>query len=465
MTRLALPIQATATTVTRCAVGALFVAIALGARLPAAPPNIVLIVADDLGYGDLGCYGSEVNRTPNIDRLAEAGLRFTDFHSAGPMCTPTRAAMLTGRYQQRFGARFDGPLSGAHDRDLGLPEAAYTIAEHLRTAGYATGCFGKWHLGFQRPYLPTDQGFDVFCGLTAGDGDHHTHVNRYGEPDWWVDGELQAEEGYTAELLTKHSIAFIEARQEEPFFLYVPHLAIHFPWQGPHDPPHREVGKNYEDDKWGVIPDPRHVAPHVSAMVEAFDRSVGEIVAALERLQLDERTVVIVTSDNGGYLTYGERFANISSNGPLRGQKGSLYEGGHRVPLIFYWPSHATFGVTPRTAHSVDLFPTIAALAEAPIDGLSLDGVDLEPLLFGGWPLDERALYWRADEDRAVRRGDWKLKFTDDAWELFDLASDLEESDDVAAEYPTVVARTLSRLGGLARRGRPRCRTIQVTPR
>lgn len=417
----------------------LAVALLFSSAAAAAPPNIVLILADDLGYGDLGCYGSRVNQTPNIDRLARDGMRFTDYHSSGPMCTPTRAALLTGRYQQRFGRRFDGPLSGAHDRDFGLPPAATTIAEHLSAHGYATGCFGKWHLGFQSPFLPTDQGFDAFVGLTAGDGDHHTHIDRYGNPDWRHDETLAPEAGYVADLLTRHSIDFLEAHQDEPFFLYVPHLAIHFPWQGPDDPPQRIAGVNYEDDKWGVIPNPRNVAPHVAAMVAALDRGVGEIVAALERLQLAEQTLVIVTSDNGGYLTYGDRFANISSNGPLRDQKGSLYEGGHRVPLIAYWPGRIAAGATDAVAHSVDLFPTIASLAQTSTDDLTLDGVDLTPLLMQGVASLDRTLFWRADEDRAVRRGDWKLKFTDGAWELYNLRRDLGEQHDVADEHPEVV--------------------------
>lgn len=408
----------------------------------AAPPNFVLIVADDLGYGDLGCYGSSLNDTPNIDALAERGLRFTDFHSAGPMCTPTRAAMLTGRYQQRFGAAFDGPLSGAHDRDQGLPPAATTIAEVLRSEGYATGCFGKWHLGFRSPYLPTDQGFDEFRGLTAGDGDHHTHVDRYGIADWYDGARSSPEPGYVAELLTSHAVDFIERHREEPFFLYVPHLAIHFPWQGPNDPPQRRVGVNYEDDKWGAIPDPHHVAPHVAAMIAELDQSVGEIVSVLERLALGDTTLVIFTSDNGGYRTYGDRFKNISSNGALRGQKGSLYEGGHRVPTFAYWPGRIAEGVTYEVAHSVDLAPTLASLVQANFE--PSDGVDLSALLFRGESLAPRTLYWRAEQDAAVRQGPWKLHRAASAdWELYHLGDDLAEQHDLAGVHRETV-RALS---------------------
>ena len=407
----------------------------------ATSPNFVLIVADDLGYGDLQCYGSRSNHTPNIDALARHGVRFLDFHTSGPMCTPTRVSILTGQYQQRFGARFDGPLSGESDRNVGLPHAAITIAEVLKEAGYVTACFGKWHLGYQPPWLPLGQGFDEFRGLGSGDGDHHTHIDRWGNEDWWHNNELAREDGYTTDLLTKHSVTFIEKHRDRPFFLYLPHLAIHFPWQGPKDPSHRVKGENYKNDKWGVIPDPTDVRPHVAAMVEAIDRSTGDIVATLRRLQLDERTVVFFTSDNGGYLNYGNRFQNISSNGELRGQKGTLYEGGHRVPLIVSWPRSIRPAKTDAVAHSNDLFPTIAALAAADVQGLKLDGVDLSSLLINQSPLPARTLFWRAGDEWAVRSGPWKLVFENGRRELFNLDRDLGERNDVSKQHPKRVTQ------------------------
>lgn len=176
-------------------------------------PNIILIVADDLGYGDIGCYGNKKNRTPHLDRLAAEGMRFTDFHSNGPMCTPTRAALLTGLYQHRFGRAFESALSYKAHRDRGLPLEARTIADVLKPAGYATAMYGKWHLGYGPPFVPTRQGFDEFRGLLTGDGDHHSHISRSGNEDWWADEEIDMEDGYTAELITQHSIDFVQRSQ------------------------------------------------------------------------------------------------------------------------------------------------------------------------------------------------------------------------------------------------------------
>lgn len=405
-------------------------------------PNIVFIMADDLGYGDLACYGSKLNSTPNIDSLAEGGLRFTDYHTAGAMCSPTRASILTGRYPQRFGRLFDGALSGTTQRDLGLPLKATTIAELLREHGYATGCFGKWHLGYQAPLLPTRQGFDVFRGLVSGDGDFHTHIDRSGNEDWWQNEEVVMEKGYTTDLLTRHSIEFIGAHRETPFFLYLPHLAIHFPWQGPVDPPHRTVGKSWHKDKWGVISDRDNVAPHVRTMIESLDASVGAIIDGLRKWDVEKDSLIVFTSDNGGYLTYGKDFRNISDNGPWRGQKGQLYEGGHRVPMIVSWPGRIPPGVTDELVHSNDLFPTQLSLSgAAPVES---DGVNLAPLWFGRKALPKRAFFWRTGSHLAVRSGPWKLIMPrkDDAKpELYNLDDDPGEARNVAKENPPIVKK------------------------
>lgn len=405
-----------------------------------ARPNIVFIMADDLGYGDLGCYGNQENKTPNIDALAANGLRFTDFHSSGPMCTPTRVATLTGLYQQRFGSKFDGAISGVRDYDSGLPLEALTIAEALQKEGYTTGCFGKWHLGYKPPYFPLNQGFDTFRGLGSGDGDFFSHIDRSGREDWWLNDEKVPEEGYTTELITRHSVAFIKRHRDSPFFLYVPHLAIHFPWQGPDDPPHRKKGINYADDKWGVIPDRSNVAPHVRSMIEALDESVGQIVETINALGLAENTLIVFTSDNGGYLSYAGGFERISSNGPLRAQKGSIYEGGHRVPTIVNWPGRIRPGMTSETGHSIDWFPTFAQLAGATTENLSLDGIDLSPLLFDGSPLPKRKLFWRKNDAWAIREGPWKLCFERNQMGLYHLDNDIGETVDLSDSMPERVA-------------------------
>ncbi len=408
-----------------------------------ARPNIVLIVADDLGYGDLGCYGSRQNHTPQIDRLAAEGIRFTDFHSNGPMCSATRTALLTGFYQNRFGRSFEGALGPAH---AGLPLDAMTLSELLQHVRYATAIYGKWHLGNSAPFLPTRQGFGEFRGLLTGDGDHHTHISRSGQPDWYNGETIELQPGYTADLLTRYSIDFIERHQNTPFFLYVPHLAIHFPWQGPDDPPHRQEGVNYADDKWGIIPDRSNVAPHVKAMVEALDRSVGAIIGTLKRLDLDRNTLVLFTSDNGGYINYAGGFENISSNGPLRGQKTELYEGGHRVPAIAWWPARLRPRVCNEIVLTFDIMPTVLRLASAPPH--PGDGVDLTGLLFRGEPLPQRRLFWRRRDSKAVREGPWKLMIpgANRPPELYHLADDIGESRDLAAQQPDRIARMSSAL-------------------
>ena len=302
--------------------------------------------------------------------------------------------MLTGQYQQRFGRIFDSALSGIEHLDQGLPQGAVTIAELVKKQGYATGCFGKWHLGYKPPWLPPDQGFDEFRGLASGDGDFHSHLDRSGNQDWWHNDTIEMETGYTTDLLTKYSTEFIQRHRDRPFFLYVPHLAIHFPWQGPNDPPHRAPGVSYQENKWGIIPDPSNVRPHVKAMIESLDDSVGKIVAALASFNVDKNTMVIFTSDNGGYLTYGDDFRNISSNGVLRGQKTELYEGGHRVPTIVSWPDKISACVTGEIGHSIDLLPTIAKLAGVPNDDMETDGFDLSGVLFRQERLPERMLFW-----------------------------------------------------------------------
>jgi len=323
---------------------------------------------------------------------------------------------------------------------MGLPLEAVTLPETLKRAGYTTGMFGKWHLGYELPYLPTRHGFDEFRGLLTGDGDHHSHISRSGDEDWWRDEQIEVEDGYSVDLITRHSLDFMTRNKHRPFFLYVAHLAIHFPWQGPNEKAHRTRGRSY----WNLSKLGPHeegqVGPVVRQMVEAVDANVGQIVAALERLGLSDNTFVFFASDNGGYLDYGGRFVGeISSNGPLRGQKGDVFEGGHRVPAIAWWPGRVEAGVvTHETTATMDLLPTYAELAgaAAPEGG---DGTALTPLLLDREPVPERDLFWRKGQHWAVRRGAWKLVGSGEKHQLFNLEDDIGESQDLSAQQPKLV--------------------------
>ena len=410
------------------------------------PPNFIVILADDLGYADIGAYGSSSNETPHLDQLAREGLRFTDFHSNGPMCTPTRAALLTGRYQNRLGREFESPL-GADDK--GLPLDQVTIAEALAEAGYVSGAYGKWHLGRYPPYLPTSQGFEEFWGLGSGNGDHHSHIDRSGRKDWWHNDQSEMEEGYSVDLITNHSVEFIERNKDRPFFLYVAHLAIHFPWQGPGDEGYRDEGGDYHNlTKLGYFEEDKDPSGKVKEMVEAVDAGVGRIVESVKANGLEENTLIVFTSDNGGYLTYEGGYHNISNNGALRGQKTQVYEGGIRVPAIAWWPERIEPGVTDELAASFDLFPTFLELAGLRERAdLKLDGVSLAPLWLDGGALPDRTLFWRMRDRKAVRQGPWKLVVTGEAApELYNLAEDIGESSDLSAERPELAGRLLSKL-------------------
>ncbi|UCE47767.1 MAG: sulfatase-like hydrolase/transferase [Phycisphaerales bacterium] len=414
-------------------------------------PNFVLIVADDLGYGDIGCYGHENNKTPHLDAMAAEGMKFIDFHSNGPMCSPTRAALLTGQYQHRFGRAFESALSAKAHANIGLPLSTVTIPEALKKAGYSTGMFGKWHLGYNLPYLPTRHGFDEFKGLLTGDGDHHSHISRSGTEDWWHDEIIEMEDGYSVDLITQHSIDFMKRNRHKPFFLYVAHLAIHFPWQGPDEPAHRVKGQSYWDfSKLGPHKE-GEVEPVVRRMVEAVDKSVGKIMAVLKRLGLDNNTFVFFTSDNGGYLAYAGKYKDeVSSNGPLRGQKGDVFEGGHRVPAIAWWPGRIKEGsITQETTMTMDLMPTYLELAGEKVSGPDsqnvLDGSTLTPVLFEGHTMAERTLFWRRGKDWALRRGPWKLVGGDKRGVmLFNLDEDIGEQKNLAKERPDFVEELLA---------------------
>ncbi len=418
-------------------------------------PNIVVILADDLGYGDLGGKYGGVANTPHLNRMATEGMMFTDFHSNGPMCSPTRASLLTGRYPQRLGIERALPTDW-EDQGIGSDrnKSELTIAEYLRQQGYVTGIYGKWHLGKHSSANPVHHGFDDFRGLTCGCGDYFTKMDRHGFRDWWHNDKLDYQEGYATDVITDNSLDFIKQNKGKPFFLYVAYNAIHFPWQTAEDyeletrleggdytsnypGPASKLGPHSKDEIPGVVLD----------MIETLDRGVGKILETLKQQGIDRETLVIFSSDNGGYLRYAQQhWPWVSSNGPLRGQKGEVYEGGHRVPAIVRWPGRIPAGTTSEvTAMTFDLLPTVLDLLEIslpPEDSRNtIDGKSLLPVLLQKKSLEARPLFWRIGDQKAVRHGEWKLVIPDKgvAPELYNLNVDLGETTNLALRYAAKV--------------------------
>jgi len=395
-------------------------------------PNIIIILADDYGYGDVGCYGSKRFLTPHLDALAAGGLRFTDFHSNGAVCSPTRAALLTGRYQQRTG--ISGVVTAAGHRHTGLDLGETTFAEILKPAGYATALFGKWHLGYLPEYNPIRQGFDEFIGYVSGNVDYHAHLDQTGMEDWWKQDELNPECGYSTDLITDHGVDFIRRHSKEPFLLYLAHEAPHYPYQGRLDPP------RYTRDS-GRTRDP--VTPEVyKEMIEVMDEGVGRILQALIDVGQSDNTFIFFFSDNGP--------AGPGSAGSLRGHKGQIWEGGHRVPAIAFWPGKIEAGrVSTLSAMGADLLPTMAAISGTVLpDELKLDGINLLPHLIEKKEPAHRSLFWSHNNQLAIRRGDFKL-VTDTSFSetfLYNLEVDIGEENDIAALHPDLVEKLLKLL-------------------
>jgi arylsulfatase A-like enzyme len=406
---------------TACLVGA------AGAFAQVPRPNFIIILADDLGYGDLSCFGSTAIATPHLDRLAAQGTRFTDFHSNGAVCSPTRAALLTGCYPIRAGV--PGVVEAADKDQPGMDTTLLTLPQLLKQAGYATGLFGKWHLGYQTATNPKNRGFDEFKGFLAGNVDYFSHVDQEGYADWYHGTDTVTESGYLTTLITRQAISFIKRHQDEPFFLYVAHGAPHSPYQGPDDEAFRVVKPGQSQAGVPGQTEAQKLATY-KVMIEYMDSEIGRLIDSLKTLGLDKNTFVMFFSDNGPA-------GAIGSAGPFLGRKGSVLEGGHREPAIAWWPGTIAAGRTcAGTVAGFDLFPTVAAMAGITVRGL--DGSDISPAILRGDTLPDRTLFWSSGNDIGVRRGKWKLDRINETVSLYNLEAALLESVDVSAAHPVI---------------------------
>ncbi len=400
---------------------------------------MLLIVADDLGYGDLGSYGAPDIRTPNLDRLAREGVRLTQFYANAPVCTPTRAALLTGRYQQRV--LLERPLetkaaTPATGLEVGLAATGRSLPQLLKNAGYATGLIGKWHLGFKPEFHPNRHGFDYFWGYLAGYLDWYAHVRGDGEADLWENAAAIRHDGYLGHELTNRAVAFVSEHARGPFFLEVAYGAPHWPFQSPHRAS-TAVRRNGSMQQQPADADPPSRKDYAE-IVEDLDADVGRILEALSARGLAEKTLVVFVSDNGGEW--------LSRNAPFFHRKDTVWEGGIRVPAIFRWTGTLPPGRTlSQVGITMDLSATFVALAGGSTTANRLEGIDLLPILRGGTPPIERTLFWRvgaaAGQPRAVRSGDWKLVLDGSKQLLFDVSRDPGERDDLAAQHPDRVRR------------------------
>lgn len=387
----------------------------------AAPPNIVVILADDLGCRDLQLYGGWV-KTPRIEQMAREGLTFSDFHANSSVCSPTRAAFLTGRYQQRVG--IVDVIVGSREPDQGIPARVTTLPEVFQTNNYATALFGKWHLGWPDKFNPLKHGFDEFTGLLNGAGDYHRHGS------WRVGLEQKKVEGYSTDLITEKSVDFIRRNAKQPFFLYVSHQTPHNPYQTRADTPENRP-KEWNQNRVGPENRPRY-----QEMVQDLDRSVGEILDTLQETGLAENTLVFFWSDNGDVgMSPVER--------RLRGTKFGHYEGGHRVPAIAWWPGRIEANTrSDALVMGFDLYPTFTEIAGIAGDNPeNLDGTSAADHLLEQEAFPDRDIFFGYEPKlgTAMRRGNWKMILKDGKAQLFDLKKDLDESDNIAEDHPEVV--------------------------
>jgi arylsulfatase A-like enzyme len=397
-------------------------------------PNIIFIMADDLGWADLSCYGRKEYTTPNLDWLANNGIKFTNAYSASPVCTPTRCAFNTGRYPARTPVGLKEPLSWKKNigTSIGLDPSYPTIASLLSSNGYFTSLIGKWHLGYLPKFSPLKSGFHEFFGIMSGGVDYFSHKDGAGEPDLFEDEVPVEKSGYITDLITQKAIEFISRKHERPFFLSLNYTAPHWPWEGPDD-----IGKDQVIKSWTTDGGSIEV---YSKMVKSMDDGIGRLISSLKIKKLIKNTLIVFTSDNGG-----ERF---SYNWPFSGQKFELLEGGIRVPAIAYWRGIIPKGVTTdQVAITMDwtkTFLDISNTQENP--DYPLDGVDLLPILTGKQKPFERKLYWRTKDQTAIRFGHWKYfrkidRMKDCAIEneyLFDLDFDKMEKSNFKEENPGI---------------------------
>jgi len=396
-------------------------------------PNILIVIADDLGYGDPACYGHPTHHTPNLDRLAAEGIRCRQFLASNPICSPARASLFTGLYPQRVG--IEGVVSAAHHRDVGMSTQAQTLWQDCKDAGYRTALFGKWHLGYSSRFHPNRFGCEEFRGYLSGNVDYHNHVDQAGHEDWWKQEALSPDEGYVTDLITDYAENWISRDQERPFCCVVAHAAPHYPYQGREDPAYRTLGSVPKEQISGIRED---IDRAYREMLEAYDQNVGRLLDLLDRQGLADNTVVIVTGDHGAPMF-------IGTNGSLREGKTSLYQGGIQIPTWFRWPSHWQSGVVcDEPISGMDISPTLHRLIGAPADpGRHFDGCDLHSVLSGASPSLEstRTLCWSFREQAAVRRDTWKMyrSHPDAHWELYDLTADPGECRNLADTRPELL--------------------------
>ena len=426
-------------------------------------PNIVLVVADDLGCFELGCYGQTKIKTPNVDKLAAGGMKFTRFYAGNTVCAPSRCALMTGKHMGHATVRTNVQFKKGEEGQFPIRADDVTVAELLKDKGYATGAMGKWGLGnWDTSGTPMKHGFDLFYGYNCQAHAHShypKHIYRNGERIELKDNDGKTGKQYTQDLFEAEALAFIEKNKEKPFFLYLPFTVPHVALQVPEDSLDQYKGKlgddpPYDGKKGGYLP---HDTPRAAyaAMVTRMDRSVGRIVERLKALGLEKDTLVLFTSDNGPTHNAGGAASDFfNSAGTLRGLKGSLYEGGIRVPFIAHWPGKIKAGSTSDTRlYFPDVLPTLCEIAGAKGPD-KLDGISFRPLLVGEKQRTHEFLYWEFPSyggQQAVITGDWKAVRQNLAkgvvkTELYDLSKDESEKDDVSAKHPDVLARLEKRM-------------------